>query len=265
MLSWHLLVTGKEILLRFWQNVCLSPLILVPAITRIVYLVAPVIMTPRMIGSASSLSSRQSRAPVSDSRLSGSRMDFVTLGRAPVRLGMSRRITSRDLQIVEATDELLQSEVPEPDGVASTVSLWRGFNATVPSAELGKARRRQTRSVEAPHLGLKRLGMSVRGIMTDEEDHDGRSVASEDDVVIVNDQNHRKAKRKGRESLSAAKLLGKDELTRQKNEILRDKENIHVKRVCSSLSPIEPHQLTSVQEPNQQRDCRNIAQNHGTR
>lgn len=193
--------------------------------------VAPVIMTPRMINTASTVSSRP-RETIS--RQSHSRMDFATLGRAPLRLGMgSRRVTSRDLEIVEATEQLLHVEVPEPDGVASNVSLLRGFNATIPSAEQGKSRRRQMRSVDAPHIGLKKLGMNARGLLTDEDDHEGQSIASEDDVVMVprSDATIRKGKRRGRESLSATKMLGKDELTRQRKEILRDKENIHVKRV----------------------------------
>ncbi len=49
------------------------------------------------------------------------------------------------------------------------------------------------RSVETPRLGLKRLGMSARGLLTEEEDHEGQSVASEDDVVVV-----RHPKKKGR-------------------------------------------------------------------
>ncbi|KAE9409374.1 WD40 repeat-like protein [Gymnopus androsaceus JB14] len=167
------------------------------------------------------------------SQPSRSRMDFATLGRAPLRLSLgARRITSRDLEIVEATEDLLHVDVPEPDGVASNVSLLRGFNATIPSAEQSKSRRRQMRSVDAPHIGLKKLGMSARGLLMEEEDHEGQSVASEEDVVLVprSDATLRKGKRRGRESLSATKMLGKDELTRQRKEILRDKENIHVKR-----------------------------------
>lgn len=163
--------------------------------------------------------------------MSRSRMDFATLGRAPLRLGLgSRRITSRDLQIVEATEELLEAEVPEAEGVASNVSLLRGFNATIPSAEQGRSRRRQMRNVETPRIGLKQLGMSARGLLAEEED---QSVASEDDVVVVprSDGGKKKGKRRGRESLSAAKTLGKEELTRQTKEIMRDKENLHVKRV----------------------------------
>lgn len=167
-----------------------------------------------------------------------------------MRMGLgSRRITSGDLQIFEAAEELLEADVPEPVGVASDVSLLRGFNATIPSAEQSKTRRRQMRSVETPRLGLKRLGMSARGLLTEEEDHEGQSVASEDDVVVV-----RHPKKKGRESLSAAKTLGVEELSRQTQEIMRDKENIHVKRVrVSRQLPLEIHSK-QVAELNWQRN-----------
>jgi mitochondrial division protein 1 len=160
-------------------------------------------------------------------------MDFATLGRT--RLGLNtRRITSRDLQIVEATEELLDAEVPEQEGVASDISLLRGFNATIPSAEQSRSRRRQMRNVETPKLGFKKLGLNARGLMTDEDDLEDQSVASEDDVVVVPrpGAGKQKGKRRGRESLSTLKTLGRDELSRQTKEILRDKENIHVRRVC---------------------------------
>lgn len=196
-------------------------------------------MTPRMVNSTVSAKARISAG---SSSASNPRLDFATLGRAPMRLGIaSGRITSGDLQIVEATEELLDADVPEPEGVASNVSLLRGFNATIPSAEKSRSRRRQMRNVDTPRLGLKQLGMSARGLLAEEDDHehdhDGRSVASEEDVVLIGRtetvQNTRKGKgkRKGRESLSATKILGREELKRQTKEILRDKENLHVRRV----------------------------------
>lgn len=168
--------------------------------------------------------------------MSHSRMDFATLGRAPFRLGIgTRRINSRDLQIVEATEELLDREVPTPEGVALDVSLLRGFNATIPSAEKSRFRRRQMRNVETPRLGLKKMGMNARGLLAEEEEHDGHSVASEEDVVVVDRAEPRNTKpmgkKRGRESLGAGKKFGKEELTRQTKEIMRDKENIHVRRV----------------------------------
>lgn len=204
--------------------------------TRILSDLAPVIMTPRMMNSAATVSARP-RASVSG----GSKMDFATLGRAPMRLGFgnSHRVTSRELQVVEATEELLEAEVPEPEGVASNVSLLRGFEATIPSADKSRTRRRQTRHVETPKLGLKRLGMSARGMMAEEEDNESQSVASEEDVVLVAGKG---SKRRGRESLSASKRLGKEELTRQQAEIMRDKENIYVRR---SLINSEIEEITN--------------------
>jgi division protein 1 len=172
----------------------------------------------------------------------------------------SRRITSGDLQIVEATEELLAVDVPEETTAGSNVSLMRGFNATIPSAEKSRTRRRQMRNVDAPRIGLKKLGMNARGMLMDDEgggmgegegdhdhdhDHDGQSVASEDDVVVVGKTDDRgrkgKGKKRGRESLSAAKTLGKEELKRQTKEILRDKENIHVRRVCLHIHILSCH------------------------
>ncbi|KAL4259449.1 Trp-Asp repeat-containing protein [Pleurotus pulmonarius] len=201
--------------------------------TRILSDLAPIIMTPRMMSTVSS--SNRPRASVGSST---SRMDFATLGRAPLRLGIgTRRITSRDLQIVEATDELLETEVPEPDGLATSVSLLRGFKATIPSAEQGRSRRRQMRNVDTPKLGLRKMGMSARGLLRegdeddgDHGDHEGQSVASEEDIVVVGKAGKGKRRKRGRESLSTAKTLGRDELSRQKKEIMKDKENIHVKR-----------------------------------
>jgi mitochondrial division protein 1 len=168
------------------------------------------------------------------------RMDFASLGRAPFRLGVgigTRRITSRDLQIVEATEELLDTEVPEAEGVASDISFLRGFQATIPSAEKSKARRRQMRNVETPRLGLKKMGLHARGLLVEEEDHEGQSVPSEDDIVVVAkpDSGKPKRRRRGRESLGAGKVFGKEELTRQTKEIRRDKENVHVRRVRMAL------------------------------
>lgn len=161
-------------------------------------------------------------------------MHFATLGRAPLRLTLgNRRVTSRDLQVAEATQELLSVDVPEPDGVASDVSLFRGFNATIPSSDKNRTRRRQLRNVHVPKVGLRKLGLQARGMLEDEGD-DAHSVVSEDDVVVV-DQARQKGKRRPRESLSTTKILGKDELTRQAEEIIGDKQNLHVRRVRPCL------------------------------
>jgi len=192
--------------------------------------VAPVIMTPRMINATAASSSKP--RSIDSSTLGPNslrRFDFASLGRAPLRLGVgSRRITSTDLQIVEATSELLSADVPEPEGVASDVSLLRGFKATIPSSEKGKERRRKVRNVDAPHMGLKKLGMSARGMLTE----DDVSEASHDEFgTPTRTIKGKGGKRKGRESLSANVKLGREELSRQKDEIILDKENLHVRRV----------------------------------
>ena len=192
--------------------------------------VAPAIMTPKIMSHAATVSSKSNYIK----NTGRSTADFATIARAPLRFTASRRITSRDLQIVEAANELLEAEVPEPEGVASNVSLLRGFNATIPSAEKGKSRRRQIRNVDTPALGLKKLGLNARGLLADDE-HEGQSVASEEDAILVNETTP-KAKRKPRQSLGTTKILGKEELKRQRSEILKDRENIQVKRV-RSLSP----------------------------
>ena len=195
-----------------------------------ILVVAPVLMTPRMMTTASS-------GPSKPRQSIGHRVDFASLGRAPMRMALgTKRITSTDLQVTEATEQLLAEEIPEPEGIAQDVSLLRGFNATIPSSEKGKTRRRQTRNVNTPHMGLKRLGMNARGLLME----DGDSELSEDDLVVVgrSDKGRKerekarlKGKRKARESFGATVALGKEELTRQTKEIMLDKENLHVRRV----------------------------------
>ncbi|KAH8834802.1 WD40-repeat-containing domain protein [Flagelloscypha sp. PMI_526] len=202
--------------------------------TNILEDLAPAIMTPKMMAHASTVNARggggnrQRLLPAGSSHS----LDFATLGRAPMRLSLgTRRISSRDLEIVEATDELLEQEIPEAD---TSVSLLRGFSATIPSSEANKSRRRQLRHVDLPRLG----GSKGRGLLTgpgDDLADEAESVVSEDDVVIIDPSSKRKGKgklvpKRKRESLSAAKFLGTDELKRQSHEIMKDKENLHVRR-----------------------------------
>jgi mitochondrial division protein 1 len=158
-------------------------------------------------------------------------LDFATIGRTQARLGL--RTTSRELEVVETASELLATVLPDvsPEEEMGRPSLLRGFEATVPSADTARQRRRATRNVDAPRLGLKRLSLGARGLMADEAE-------SEEDVVVVvaaaaREQRGRHGRKKrGRESLSANKVFGREELERQTREIARDKENLHVRRVC---------------------------------
>ena len=74
----------------------------------------------------------------------------------------------------------------------SNVSLLRGFNATIPSAEQSKTRRQQMRNVDTP-----KLGMSARGLLTEQEDQN-----VEGDVAMTVGHGNTGRKKKGRESLS---------------------------------------------------------------
>ncbi|KAI6133410.1 WD40-repeat-containing domain protein [Pisolithus croceorrhizus] len=208
--------------------------------TRILSDLAPVIMTPRMVNAAATVTSR-SRGSINSVLNGSSRMDFATLGRAPMRLTLgSRRVTSRDLQIVEAKEELLSAEVPEPEGIASDVSLLRGFNATIPSSDRNRTRRRQVRNVDTRNVGL-RQGLLARGMPDDGEQGEEIQNATSEDGAIVVGPGKKKGKRRPRESLSTTKLLGKDELSRQAQEIIRDKENLHVRRslITSEIAEVD--------------------------
>ncbi|KAI6005005.1 WD40-repeat-containing domain protein [Pisolithus orientalis] len=232
--------------LAFMSNTLLAPFAHKKAdSTRILSDLAPVIMTPRMMNAAATVTSR-SRGGINGVLKGSSRVDFAALGRAPMRLTLgARRVTSRDLQIVEAKEELLGAEVPEPEGIASDVSLLRGFNATIPSSDSNRTRRRQVRNVDTRNVGLKR-GLFTRGIT--DEGGEAPSATSEDGAPVVG-PGKRKSKRRPRESLSTTKLLGKDELSRQAQEIVRDKENIYVRRslITSEIAEVDS-KITALNE-----------------
>jgi division protein 1 len=190
-------------------------------------------MTPKMMAHAQTVSVRPRAIGTSSTRPT---LDFATIGRTPARLGLgARRTTSRELEVVETASELLAVVLPDPspEEEMGRPSLLRGFEATVPSADTARQRRRATRNVDAPRLGLKRLSLGARGLMAEEAE-------SEEDVVVVaaarEQRGRRGRKKRGRESLSANKVFGREELKRQTREIARDKENLHVRRVCISPS-----------------------------
>lgn len=170
-------------------------------------------------------------------------LDFATIGRAPLRLGLgAQRKTSRELEVVETASDLLAAALPDasPEEMGMP-SLLRGFEATVPSAETARARRRATRNVDAPRLGLKRLSLGSRGLMTEAAVEEAES--EEDVVVVARERGRHGRKKRGRESLSANKVFGREELERQTREIARDKENLHVRRVRFPLTAQASAQL----------------------
>ncbi|KAF8329086.1 WD40-repeat-containing domain protein [Cantharellus anzutake] len=155
---------------------------------------------------AAAVSTRSSR----NNNTSTPSLSLAALGRAPGRLSLGgRRITSRDLQIHEATNELLNIEIPEEDNNSSTdVSLLRGFKATNPGANDGRARRRKMRNVDEP--------LAPEQVATD--------------VSPRPRQPSETRKRRPRISLATDVRLGRAELERQIHEISIDQENIKVRR-----------------------------------
>jgi division protein 1 len=127
-------------------------------------------MTPRMVHHATTRSRRGEPSGIA------SKYDFATIGRAPLQLGLGRRVTSRDLQIQESAPDLLNADIPEPEGIAQDVSLFQGFRATIPSSERNKTRRRRMRNVQfegGDELGQKRLLAEARGLLESDNTYFG--------------------------------------------------------------------------------------------
>lgn len=157
----------------------------------------------------------------SQNSLSIRNFNFSTLGRASIGVGRRGITSSKDLEIFEATSELLSLPVTAPEHNGSDeVSLLRGFKATIPSSEKGKARRRQMRNVDLG-VDLKRRGEIERGLLVGAPSggliHRGNGLD----------------KRKNVANLGSTVRLGKEELDRQRQEILLDKENLSIRRVNS--------------------------------
>ena len=168
-------------------------------------------------------------------------VDFATLSRARSRLSLAgRRLTSRDLEIAEATPELLSANIPSPDASTPNVSLLQGFEATIPSSERGKLRRRKMRHVETPPLGLNQMALSARGLLID-------------DLRIENPRPNgvsptKTRTKQGRVSLSANARFGRNELELQAREIGQDRDHINVRRVGQARSDVvQPLTLFAIQ------------------
>ncbi len=194
--------------------------------------IAPHIMRPRMLQAAAAASASVSSTNTSSALLGlgGGRLRITNPGRSLVRFSNIVRqggVTSTDLRIQEASDQILltaaMGDIEEPSGVAAEVSLFRGYQATKPSALEGKAKRRKARGRDIPTMGLKAMSNSARGLMIESS-----SLSDVENSPVSKDA--RKAKRaaaaKGKEI-----PLSLEELSAQLDEIMGDKENISVRRV----------------------------------
>jgi division protein 1 len=192
-------------------------------------------MTTRVVNAAvsSSVLSSGEEKHASTSKV----VDFATLGRAPGRMSLAgRRLTSRDLEVVEATPELLSANIPSSDASMPDVSLLQGFKATTPSSERAKLRRRKMRHVETAPLRLKQMQLTARGLLLDDsytqDPHmNGKSLPTKTPT------------KQKRVSLGTNVGLDRNELERQAIEIGQDREHITVRRVCHTHINIH-YQLT---------------------
>lgn len=141
--------------------------------------------------------------------------------------GLARRTTSTSLSILEVAPALLNVPIPDASPSSSgSVSLLRGFQATVPSASTGKERRRKVRGTLADSgmgdgVGVKKIAAGEGG--------------NDDKVEVVSSKERRRRKR---ESMAASGPRGKEmsagELTRMQDEIKWDRDNLVVRKVRSS-------------------------------
>jgi division protein 1 len=163
--------------------------------------------------------------------------------------------TSTSLAILENVPTLLTLSIPpskatEDDSITNSelgrltdnsVSLIRGFKATIPTSELAKQRRRRVRGgvadddllLESSKIGLKKLGDRARGLLTEGEEQTEADLEEERTRAR---KLRRRRLRKGRaggerDGPAAVEGLGIDELTRQVKEIAMDKDNLKVRKV----------------------------------
>ncbi|EPQ30176.1 uncharacterized protein PFL1_02292 [Pseudozyma flocculosa PF-1] len=238
--------------------------------------VAPQLMTNRMMSAVVNSNTALGIAPQSQRRarlfltpqfsLTSPARSLVRFGGSLVQSGIGRGpgsgLTSHELYVLEESDRILSSAAQDlsldSDAIGSgnrasiegskggrtdaSVSLLRGFQATVPSALEGRSRRRKVRAIASglegdeagggtpKRLGLKAMGDRARGLMVEGDD-------SPEAVSAFSAREQRHARRsqaaktlaKGKEG---SKLSGIDvaELERQMEEITREKDDIGVKR-----------------------------------
>ncbi|PWN89328.1 WD40 repeat-like protein [Acaromyces ingoldii] len=243
-----------------------------PEHNRLLAEVAPHIMRPRILSAAVAAGNTVSQN-VSSSALVG----FLPLSRpgsgglslshparSLIRLGNSLRqgpVTARDLHALESSYQILataanEGEVEEPRGVAREVSLLRGFQATMPSSLEGRARRRKARGRDGPHLGLKAMSDSARGLLTNGGSSSSSTGAASEGAsaaavaaaaaaassVPGADFEPREARKARRSAVSRKEVpLSQTELQAQKDEIVQETEDINIRRMLlnAEISEVE--------------------------
>lgn len=195
---------------------------------------APLLLTPRLLQTAQSRSTTPALASASALALGHGYMP-------PIRFpgGLTRRTTSTSLRILEVAPSLLTIPVPDAEPASSgSVSLLRGFQATVPSADTGKERRRKLRGSLADSgiggsVGVRRIA-AKEGVLGG----GGGEAAADNDGEILNPKERRRRRREtaAHDHSTKGRDIDAEELVRMQDEIKWDRENLVVRKVCASRS-----------------------------
>jgi division protein 1 len=194
--------------------------------------VAPLLLTPRLLQSATQ--SRNAPALASSSALALGH-GYMPPIRFPAGV-LNRRTTSTSLRILEVAPSLLSIPVPDAEPASSgNVSLLRGFQATVPSADTGKERRRKVRGSLADSgiggsVGVKKIAAKegvVDGTAEDEE---------EGEILNPKERRRRRRETAAHNHGTKGRDIGAEELARMQDEIKWDRENLVVRKVRAEAS-----------------------------
>ncbi|EST09516.1 WD40 repeat [Kalmanozyma brasiliensis GHG001] len=245
--------------------------------------VAPQLMTTRMMAAVSNSNTALGLTPDGQRRarllltpgfsISSPARSLVRIGGSLIQSGIGRGpmngITSHELFVLEESDRILATAAQDLDLNANgdaqsgsraaieaakhksepSVSLLRGFQATIPSSTEGRQRRRRVRAIasgfedgpEGPtKLGLKAMGDKARGLMVEGVDTEPVS------AFQAREQRHARRNQASRilsrgKDGTRASVIELEELERQLREIEREQDDVGVRRslIDSELSAVD--------------------------
>lgn len=153
--------------------------------------------------------------------------------------------TATSLAIMENAEWLSRMSLGQAAGPSGppSVSLIRGFKATIPSSELSKQRRRMIRGgivdeeIGGDKLGLKQLGDRARGLLTE------GGAEAEHNETTKKSRRRRKMRESRRATMAPETKLHLEDLLQQADEIALDKDNLCVRQVWLLLIGPNPRLL----------------------
>ncbi|SPO32586.1 related to CAF4 - CCR4 associated factor [Ustilago trichophora] len=242
--------------------------------------VAPQLMTTRMMAAVTNSNTALGLTPDGQRRarllltpgfsITSPARSLVRIGGSLIQSGIGRGpmngITSHELFVLEESDRILATAAQDLDLDANqtgpraaiegprsksepSVSLLRGFQATIPSSTEGRQRRRRVRAIasgfedgpEGPtKLGLKAMGDKARGLMVEGVESEPVS------AFQAREQRHARRNQASR-ILSRGKdgtrtsVIELEELERQLREIEREQDDVGVRRslIDSELAAVD--------------------------